>query len=395
MRTINPLSCISFFSYIKPQRWIIFFGWTVRCISFFSYIKPQLSILRTEDNPVVYRSFPTSNHNGRDEEYRKIELYIVLFLHQTTTQVCQSFRFQELYIVLFLHQTTTQDYGSWFLVWLYIVLFLHQTTTAIILLALVFWLYIVLFLHQTTTCDSVRLFWLGCISFFSYIKPQHDNNWLRSMFCCISFFSYIKPQLWTEREIDIPVVYRSFPTSNHNYCLLLSRCCWVVYRSFPTSNHNGSYILTPSSLLYIVLFLHQTTTMTILLIRLCRCISFFSYIKPQLWKNLQKKLLSCISFFSYIKPQQRQNWSLSDAVVYRSFPTSNHNFMKMISSLNVLYIVLFLHQTTTFHTDILCCKSCISFFSYIKPQPYRIELPACHCCISFFSYIKPQHVFHR
>ena len=56
---------------------------------------------------VVYRTIPTSNHNQRAQMYLKTGLYIVLFLHQTTT-FCDSSRVDvQLYIVLFLHQTTT------------------------------------------------------------------------------------------------------------------------------------------------------------------------------------------------------------------------------------------------------------------------------------------------
>ena len=33
---------------------------------------------------------------------------------------------------------------------------------------------------------------------------------------------------------------------------------------------------------------------------------------------------------------------------------------------------------------------CISFDSYIKPQPFSASRFSCSCCISFDSYIKPQ-----
>ena len=100
--------------------------------------------------PVVYRTIPTSNHNYRWKGLRWYWLYIVLFLHQTTT--CQQLALlaEKLYIVLFLHQTTTYSY--WFSAWylLYIVLFLHQTTT--------YWWFFYKF--------------FSCISYYSYIKPQ-------------------------------------------------------------------------------------------------------------------------------------------------------------------------------------------------------------------------------
>ena len=78
----------------------------------------------------------------------------------------------------------------------------------------------------------------------------------------------------------------------------------VVYRTIPTSNHNNAQVMRLNSVLYIVLFLHQTTTGFWL--RFCCCL---------------------------------------------------------------LYIVLFLHQTTTLDHDMLDSLCCISYYSYIKPQP--------------------------
>ena len=37
-------------------------------------------------------------------------------------------------------------------------------------------LYIVLFLHQTATVAGLHGFHTCCISFYSYIKPQHGNH---------------------------------------------------------------------------------------------------------------------------------------------------------------------------------------------------------------------------
>ena len=101
---------------------------------------------------------------------------------------------------------------------LYIVLFLHQTTTNLRSTITNHLLYIVLFLHQTTTNATLDNYIVGCISYYSYIKPQRARV----------------------RNISMSVVYRTIPTSNHN-----SRNCWqslrrVVYRTIPTSNHNGS-----------------------------------------------------------------------------------------------------------------------------------------------------------
>ena len=209
------------------------------------------------------------------------------------------------------------------------------------------------------------------------------------------------------------VVYLLIPTSNHNFNESLLVNLLVVYLLIPTSNHNllshwsdclSLYIFwflhqttTVNSvkslvhLLYIFWFLHQTTTQFPSSIIQCSCISFDSYIKPQLnrfyittirscisfdsyikpqlaWR-LSRTLWSCISFDSYIKPQRIVSRTWCSSVVYLLIPTSNHN-LQYLSPLpchvvylliptsnhnrhdNILvrrklYIFWFLHQTTT------------------------------------------------
>ena len=99
----------------------------------------------------------------------------------------------------------------------------------------------------------------------------------------------------------------------------------VVYRTIPTSNHNAWHEILISIVLYIVLFLHQTTTrVSITLATLC-CISYYSYIKPQPVIFLHEVSDSCISYYSYIKPQLEWMMLRDRSVVYRTIPTSNHN----------------------------------------------------------------------
>ncbi len=121
-------------------------------------------------------------------------------------------------------------------------------------------LYIVRFLHQTTTVRFVVSVMSGCISSVSYIKPQPFCAFCVFCCCCISSVSYIKPQLKKMFVLCYPVVYRPFPTSNHNHRKHARNTDIVVYRPFPTSNHNLSQDLFNLYLLYIVRFLHQTTT---------------------------------------------------------------------------------------------------------------------------------------
>ena len=185
-------------------------------------------------------------------------------------------------------------------------------------------LYIVLFLHQTTTNK-------GC-----------DKNFLR----CISYYSYIKPQ-----PLDFGFLF----------------LC-VVYRTIPTSNHNLIASLIISSALYIVLFLHQTTTGFPAVVIITCCISYYSYIKPQpdsISDNIQ-----CVVYRTIPTSNHNLLWhrGASQKVVYRTIPTSNHNHDGYVDLCYPLYIVLFLHQTTTMMDMSICATRCISYYSYIKPQ---------------------------
>ena len=121
-------------------------------------------------------------------------------------------------------------------------------------------------------------------------------------------------------------------------------------------------------MLYIVRFLHQTTTF------------LFGVHFP----------VSCISSVSYIKPQLFTYFTMLFLVVYRPFPTSNHNYLFLLNIISMLYIVRFLHQTTTCIILLLFSHCCISSVSYIKPQLIIDTVLLCFCCISSVSYIKPQ-----
>ena len=144
-------------------------------------------------------------------------------------------------------------------------------------------------------------------------------------------------------------------------------------------------------MLYIFWFLHQTTTLEALRGTRERCISFDSYIKPQL-------CLYSLTFYWVVYlliPTSNHNWIETlfeeQLVVYLLIPTSNHNLHNhlylfvcvvylliptsnhnqfLITHLNgMLYIFWFLHQTTTVKLITVFADCCISFDSYIKPQP--------------------------
>ena len=150
-------------------------------------------------------------------------------------------------------------------------------------------------------------------------------------------------------------------------------------------------------MLYIVLFLHQTTTPCLSSMQYQCCISYYSYIKPQPPRHSRHSLHSCISYYSYIKPQLSKNGTrmrnrcisyysyikpqlvpkmcLFNEVVYRTIPTSNHNWYRCSIAISLLYIVLFLHQTTTLYKHHISFFCCISYYSYIKPQLKRRRVP--------------------
>ena len=209
---------------------------------------------------VVYHPIPTSNHNYETE----ILTVSIVVYHPIPTSNHNfyegTFETEELYIILFLHQTTTQDYDWGLAVALYIILFLHQTTTDRFEHLQLLRLYIILFLHQTTTHINSSTFSICCISSYSYIKPQHYHGlYFFSDRCissysyiktqqlefstffvcsCISSYSYIKPQPAPLHCLTLNVVYHPIPTSNHNPVLKSPEVDRVVYHPIPTSNHN-------------------------------------------------------------------------------------------------------------------------------------------------------------
>ena len=257
-------SCISSVSYIKPQHIVEVEVLRLCCISSVSYIKPQLEWLLPSHHRVVYRPFPTSNHNC-------FVIYSVIYKvvyrpFPTSNHNLSMFLlfFNQLYIVRFLHQTTTRMVPDGCLYPLYIVRFLHQTTTYLPRCKAYEKLYIVRFLHQTTTSRArpqVRLCCISsvsyikpqphsyaiglidsCISSVSYIKPQRNACILHTGGCCISSVSYIKPQLSSIGMLGEMRCISSVSYIKPQPVKIKSLHFTVVYRPFPTSNHNRSVL---------------------------------------------------------------------------------------------------------------------------------------------------------
>ena len=294
--------CISFDSYIKPQLGGLSYDERRSCISFDSYIKPQLVGLIESFRCVVYLLIPTSNHNLDWVQSARLELYIFWFLHQTTTAAasvklcvgCISF---DSYI-----KPQLGDMHKKFIKVVYLLIPTSNHNMVLWVLGLLP-LYIFWFLHQTTTVCYI----------------------LFSVMCCISFDSYIKPQPYSVLVALNAVVYLLIPTSNHNsrFFYLMMVMLYIFWFLHQTTTHNEEH--NHNWELYIFWFLHQTTTYRGSEKDACRCISFDSYIKPQLWLIPLISVPSCISFDSYIKPQPSR-WIIAYFhVVYLLIPTSNHN----------------------------------------------------------------------
>ena len=122
----------------------------------------------------------------------------------------------------------------------------------------------------------------SCILFHFYIKPQLVLTSALRLVGCILFHFYIKPQQTSLSYSPCRVVSYSISTSNHNslyFCLRLDR---VVSYSISTSNHNIAHYLLHIIELYLIPFLHQTTTSAMMVAIFKCCILFHFYIKPQL-----------------------------------------------------------------------------------------------------------------
>ena len=164
------------------------------CLSSCSYIKPQRCPGKPASEAVVYHLVPTSNHNQLFRPFAKASVVyhlvptsnhnsgenptaitdVVYHLVPTSNHNLDANLFLHLmlFIILFLHQTTTMGFRRRQVSALFIILFLHQTTTLVGVGRRVALLFIILFLHQTTTHLLVALPNSRCLSSCSYIKPQ-------------------------------------------------------------------------------------------------------------------------------------------------------------------------------------------------------------------------------
>ena len=208
---------------------------------------------------VVSYLVSTSNHNQSVAVPLAVGLFLISYLHQTTTILVLYRIVDKLFLISYLHQTTTQGCGAGAVCTLFLISYLHQTTT--------YWL--LMFHHR------------GCFLSRIYIKPQRA-------------------------------------------CSKHTSACVVSYL-VSTSNHNRTLTLAFIGQLFLISYLHQTTTGTF------------------------RKHSSRCCFLSriYIKPQLAIHWEARLRVVSYLVSTSNHNCFCFCHSVSLLFLISYLHQTTT------------------------------------------------
>ena len=166
---------------------------------------------------------------------------------------------------------------------------------------------------------------MRCLSSCSYIKPQRVLPYRARQPRCLSSCSYIKPQRWNGTKPTNTVVYHLVPTSNHNRGILPWQPLHVVYHLVPTSNHNTTSSLVEHVPLFIILFLHQTTTSCLIILSI-PMLFIILFLHQTTTRNIFGQFSTgCLSSCSYIKPQLDTLHILLDPVVYHLVPTSNHN----------------------------------------------------------------------
>ena len=205
---------------------------------------------------------------------------------------------------------------------------------------------------------------------------------------------------------------------------------YVVSYLVSTSNHNQMPLVFQSALLFLISYLHQTTTLSV---HFC-CFLSRIYIKPQPWVLLEQSKKRCFLSRIYIKPQQRRDdqgrglgcflsriyikpqllqllsacalccflsriyikpQHLSSTcrpfyVVSYLVSTSNHNSSPINHDVNELFLISYLHQTTTSISRCSADWCCFLSRIYIKPQLARANNLSREGCFLSRIYIKPQ-----
>ena len=168
-------------------------------------------------------------------------------------------------------------------------------------------MYLIEILHQTTTKTAATLLSPSCILSKFYIKPQPRSGDRYTQQGCILSKFYIKPQQCCGQVNQYQCcILSKFYIKPQQVIISIIALLVVSYRN-STSNHNTFEYVVNTPQLYLIEILHQTTTLSLAVIRARGCILSKFYIKPQLYAARHSSARSCILSKFYIKPQRQQN----------------------------------------------------------------------------------------
>ena len=196
--------------------------------------------------------------------------------------------------------------------------------------------------------------------------------------CLISSF-YIKPQPPSPSSAPPTIVLYRLSTSNHNLECDFAIIDEIVLYRLSTSNHNCLHDAISFLPLSYIVFLHQTTTVTILLLRLF-LLSYIVFLHQTTTCRLyllNNHILSYIVFLHQTTTAS-QYICLVKLLSYIVFlhQTTTISFIDLRSK--PLSYIVFLHQTTTGHEGLPLLYDCLISSFYIKPQPSLIAFSVHH-----------------
>ena len=254
-----------------------------RCSLFYFYIKPQQDELKTLKDDVVPYSISTSNHN--DKAILVHDAEVVPYSISTSNHNLNVISVIAGIVVPYSISTSNHN-----------VLWSHRPA---LFSCSLFYFYI-----KPQPAPVAAAVSASCSLFYFYIKPQLYYESGEFNVSCSLFYFYIKPQLWLCWERQSGVVPYSISTSNHNCRSAMSPATSVVPYSISTSNHNR-----------ITTIAHARTV-----------VPYSISTSNHNYKSVYHSILEVVPY---------------------SISTSNHNEYHAHPTDEVLFLILFLHQTTT------------------------------------------------
>ena len=385
-----------------------------RCFLSRIYIKPQQHWYTSVSGCVVSYLVSTSNHNYSWHGWQRQKLFLISYLHQTTTDSTFLTFIIRLFLISYLHQTTTVRFRNGGIVLLFLISYLHQTTTT--------------FLQSWES--------LSCFLSRIYIKPQHavlSFRWLLVVSYLVSTSNHNNrgnyhcwKSLFLISYLHQTTTLRVFPNLG----------IWLFLISYLHQTTTNTPIISRIIKLFLISYLHQTTTNWWKYFCHSSCFLSRIYIKPQPHDDETLTNNCCFLSRIYIKPQPhnyndkgrsvvsylvstsnhnrrmaRRVWtnvvsylvstsnhngcarpSATSRVVSYLVSTSNHNRNPSILLAPMLFLISYLHQTTTACASEDVFPGCFLSRIYIKPQLGRLYSYRSMSCFLSRIYIKPQPV---